>query len=184
MSLCTWSIIKWACFIHILYSYFRNLKLPEGRLVLNLFVILSLPETSRCEFEDPKKRSMRCLGLFPYDCVVVIATERQNCSEWLHFQRAPNLDGMVFGCFTQNLRKTLDLDGWGQRKNGFLMFPAWPFFLLNRHPLFSLSFSPPSGVIFGTEECEEVALGGRWGWFFSGTPPHMAWRRRIGLRNW
>ena len=180
--------MKWACFIHILYSYFRYLKLPEGRLVLNLFVILSLQETSRCEFEDPKKRSMRCLGLFPYDCVVVIATERQNCPEWLHFERAPNFDGMVFGCFTQNLRKALDLDGWGERKNGFLMFPACSVLPFEPTPPFQFVLfapqCPPSGVIFGAEECEEVALGGRWGWFFSGTPPHMAWRRRIGLRNW
>ena len=81
--------MKWACFIHILYSYFRYLELPEGRLVLNLFVILSLPETSRCEFEDPKKRSMRCLGLFPYDCVVVIATERQKLSRMAALRKSP-----------------------------------------------------------------------------------------------
>ena len=102
--------------------------------------------------------------------------------------RAPNFDGMVFGCFTQNLRKALDLDGWGERKNGFLMFPACSVLPFEPTPPFQFVLfapqCPPSGVIFGAEECEEVALGGRWGWFFSGTPPHMAWRRRIGLRNW
>ena len=63
-------------------------------------------------------------------------------------------------------------------KYGSLMFPASvvPFEHLKETPFQLVPFAPPP-VVSGAKECEEVALGGRWGWFFSGTPSHMARRR-------